>query len=252
MSSICGLEFDYNKKNITGIYEISDGGGSTLINGVINCKSLYVGGVAIVPGGTGTPGPAGPSGTITVGTTTTLSSGTPAYVTNTGSSTSAIFNFGIPQGIQGNTGQTGPQGATEPQGATGATGPQGQTGASGQDYTNALMVSLATTAGATAGGIAGSTAGASAGATAGASAGSASIATALIPINAEITAINGEIAQLTIDVDLLTSRMTTAEQTATADATAFQNQINTINARLTAIETELTVINPINGFFNQF
>ena len=35
MSSISGLEFDYNKKNITGIYEITDGGGSTMINGVI-------------------------------------------------------------------------------------------------------------------------------------------------------------------------------------------------------------------------
>ena len=48
MSSISGLEFDYNKKNITGIYEITDGGGSTLINGVINCNSLFIDGVELL------------------------------------------------------------------------------------------------------------------------------------------------------------------------------------------------------------
>ena len=84
MSSISGLEFDYNKKNITGIYEITDGGGSTLINGVINCNSLYIGGVPCLPGTTGTPGPQGPSGTIVVGQTVTLAPGTNAYVTDTG------------------------------------------------------------------------------------------------------------------------------------------------------------------------
>ena len=75
MSSISGLEFDYNKKNITGIYEITDGGGSTMINGVINCNSLYIDGIPCLPGTTGTPGPTGPSGTIQVGTTTTLAAG---------------------------------------------------------------------------------------------------------------------------------------------------------------------------------
>ena len=123
MSSISGIDYDYSKKNITGIYEISDGGGSTLINGVINCNSLYIGGVEITTGGTGTQGPQGPSGTIQVGTTTTLSAGTPASVTDTGTLQNAIFNFGIPQGIQGTTGATG---------ATGAKGTQGQKGQQGQ------------------------------------------------------------------------------------------------------------------------
>ena len=38
MCSISGLDYDYYKKNITGVYEITDGGGSTMINGVINCN----------------------------------------------------------------------------------------------------------------------------------------------------------------------------------------------------------------------
>lgn len=56
--------------------------------------------------------------TITIGTTTTLPAGSEATVTNTGTSTDAIFNFGIPTGPTGPTGSTGPTGPT---GATGAT-----------------------------------------------------------------------------------------------------------------------------------
>ena len=55
-------------------------------------------------GSTGPTGPTGPTGsaaTITVGTTTTLSSGSSATVNNSGSSSAATFNFGIPQGIPG-------------------------------------------------------------------------------------------------------------------------------------------------------
>lgn len=44
--------------------------------------------------------------TMNVGTVTTLEAGQPATVTNSGTSTDAIFNFGIPQGIQGQTGAT--------------------------------------------------------------------------------------------------------------------------------------------------
>ena len=64
-------------------------------------------------GDTGDTGPQGPQGekgaqgpqgvkgetsTITIGTTTTLPAGSDATVTNTGTSTDAIFNFGIPRG----------------------------------------------------------------------------------------------------------------------------------------------------------
>jgi hypothetical protein len=87
-----------------------------------------------VPGSTGATGPAGSAATIAVGTTSTLTPGTNATVTNTGSSSAATFNFGIPAGIQGATGSTGATGATGSQGPiglTGAQGPQGNPGATG-------------------------------------------------------------------------------------------------------------------------
>lgn len=58
-------------------------------------------------GSNGTNGTNGSAATITVGTTTTLSAGSSATVSNSGSSSAAIFNFGIPQGNQGLQGQTG-------------------------------------------------------------------------------------------------------------------------------------------------
>lgn len=49
----------------------------------------------------GETGPAGSSATITVGTVTTLPAGSNATVTNSGTSSSAVFDFGIPQGASG-------------------------------------------------------------------------------------------------------------------------------------------------------
>ena len=80
----------------------------------------------------GQPGPAGQAATITVGTTTTGAPGTQAVVTNTGNENAAIFNFTIPQGVQGPKGDTGPQGDPGPQGVQGA---PGETGAAGQAAT---------------------------------------------------------------------------------------------------------------------
>ena len=54
----------------------------------------------------GEQGPAGANGvsaTIAVGTVETLPANTSAYVNNVGTTTDAIFNFGIPQGIQGSS-----------------------------------------------------------------------------------------------------------------------------------------------------
>lgn len=76
----------------------------------------------------GQPGPAGQAASITVGTTTTGAPGTQAQVTNTGNQNTAIFNFTIPQGVQGPKGDTGPQGE---QGVKGDTGPQGVPGPKG-------------------------------------------------------------------------------------------------------------------------
>ena len=95
-------------------------------------------------GATGATGPKGAPGekgadgaaaTITVGT---VSSGAAASVTNSGTTSAAVFDFVLPKGDKGekgDTGATGPQGetgATGPAGATGATGPQGEQGIQGE------------------------------------------------------------------------------------------------------------------------
>jgi len=68
---------------------------------------------------TGVPGPAA---TIAVGTVSTLPAGSPATVNNLGSATAAVFNFGIPQGLQGIQGIQGIQGVQGPQGVPGPAG----------------------------------------------------------------------------------------------------------------------------------
>jgi hypothetical protein len=75
--------------------------------------------------------------TIAVGTTTTGAAGTNATVTNTGTTSAAVFNFTIPQGVAGANGSAG---------ATGATGPAGPTGPAGSGLTYAPF-SLAASAG---------------------------------------------------------------------------------------------------------
>jgi hypothetical protein len=72
-------------------------------------------------GATGATGSPGTAATIAVGTTTTGAAGSSASVTNSGTSSAAVFNFTIPRG---DTGATGPTGAT---GATGAGVPTGGT-----------------------------------------------------------------------------------------------------------------------------
>ena len=90
-------------------------------------------------GATGSTGSAGAAATIAVGTTTTGAAGSSATVTNSGSSSAAVFNFTIPQGATGATGATGSQGVkgdtgdTGPKGDTGNTGPQGASGVVGVD-----------------------------------------------------------------------------------------------------------------------
>ena len=70
-------------------------------------------------GGPGPPGPPGTAATINVGTTTTLLPGQQATVTNSGSSSAATFNFGIPSGQPGDAGPPGPVGLTGPAGPPG-------------------------------------------------------------------------------------------------------------------------------------
>ena len=86
-------------------------------------------------GATGPTGPQGAAATVEVGTIGTVAYPGPGIVTNSGTSGSAVFDFVLVTGPQGETGATGPQGETGPQGpqgiqgetgATGATGPQGE------------------------------------------------------------------------------------------------------------------------------
>ena len=58
----------------------------------------------------GSKGDKGDSSTITIGTTTTGESGTEAKVTNSGTSTAAIFDFVIPKGDKGDKGDRGADG----------------------------------------------------------------------------------------------------------------------------------------------
>lgn len=76
-------------------------------------------------GDQGEPGAPGASASVTVGSTTTLSPGADATVTNSGDTRNAILNFGIPTGAQGPQGIQGPKGDTGPMGQTGAKGDTG-------------------------------------------------------------------------------------------------------------------------------
>jgi hypothetical protein len=107
----------------------------------------------------------GDAATVTAGTVTTVAEGEAAVVVNSGTTKDAVFDFSIPtgpkgatgdigpqgiqgsigpagpqgiQGVIGETGSTGPQGETGSQGPTGATGPQGPQGEPGVDGTNGV------------------------------------------------------------------------------------------------------------------
>ena len=67
----------------------------------------------------GSAGPPGAAATIEVGTTTTLSAGSSATVTNVGTSSAAKFNFGIPKGADGTNGTDGAKGDKGDKGDTG-------------------------------------------------------------------------------------------------------------------------------------
>ena len=60
----------------------------------------------------GPKGDAGTAATVTVGTTTTLAPGSSATVANAGTSSAAVFNFGIPTGATGATGAAGANGGS--------------------------------------------------------------------------------------------------------------------------------------------
>jgi len=99
----------------------------------INTPTSYanIGPILGPEGPTGPIGPEGPIGvaaTADAGTTTTLAPGVPATVTNTGDTSAAVFDFGIPEGLVGATGTPGTPGVDGldgPQGIQGEPGPSG-------------------------------------------------------------------------------------------------------------------------------
>lgn len=102
-------------------------------------------------GPTGLTGPTGSAGTITVGTTTTSPAGGSASVTNSGTTTAAIFNFTIPTGPTGPSGSPGSGGPPGPPGPAstvpGPPGPTGATGATGSTGSAATIAVGTTTTG---------------------------------------------------------------------------------------------------------
>jgi hypothetical protein len=183
------------------------------------------------PAGTnGTNGTNGSAATIAVGSTTTLSAGANATVTNSGTSSAAVFNFAIPRGPQGVQGNTGPQGAQGPAGPS-------------QDLSNYATLGFATSA-ATAAGIA-ATAAANV-YTDGVAAGlSATIATQqgeITTLQGEVTTLQGDVGGLQTDVTTLETK--TQNQSATVGNTIFtgQTETGTLHA------TNITLDNAISGY----
>ena len=92
----------------------------------------------------GDPGDPGQAATVAVGSVSTLPAGSDATVSNSGTSSAAVLDFGIPRGEtgpqgpqgprgeKGDAGDAGPQGPAGEDGAPGATGPQGPQGEQGE------------------------------------------------------------------------------------------------------------------------
>ena len=85
-------------------------------------------GPAGVDGIQGPQGDPGQAATIQVGKVTTGEPGSEAQVTNSGSESTAVFDFAIPRGEPGAAGPQGERGEQGPAGADGAQGPQGDPG----------------------------------------------------------------------------------------------------------------------------
>lgn len=83
------------------------------------------------PGAKGDPGDAGKSATIKIGVVSATEPGGNPTVENVGNATDAVFNFTLPRGEAGPTGEQGPIGPEGPQGEPGQTGPQGPAGQDG-------------------------------------------------------------------------------------------------------------------------
>lgn len=92
-----------------GYYQVTAiGGANSITIENLNQPGDAVAGTTMLSGGSFVAaGGVGPGATIAVGTTSTLAEGESATVTNVGTSTAAILDFGIPKGDTGDTGPSG-------------------------------------------------------------------------------------------------------------------------------------------------
>jgi len=90
---------------------LSAGSSATVSNSGTSSAAVFNFGIPQgVQGLQGVQGNNGAAATVTAGSTTTLAAGSSATVSNVGTSSAAVFNFGIPQGVQGVQGPQGPKG----------------------------------------------------------------------------------------------------------------------------------------------
>src|SRR5690606_12638029 len=111
-------------------------------NGFEGSEAEWLASLVGPQGPEGEQGPAGEDGadgaaaTVAVGDVATLPPGSPATVTNAGTPSAAVLDFGIPAGPKGDQGESGPQGEAGPQGEQ---GPAGDDGADGWSPTLAAV-----------------------------------------------------------------------------------------------------------------
>lgn len=101
--------------------------GTTPIVTITGTSPSQVINFTIPKGDTGAQGPAGPTGpagpasaTLALGSVSTGAAGSNVVITNSGTTSAAVFNFTIPRGDTGATGAAGPAGADGLDGAPGA------------------------------------------------------------------------------------------------------------------------------------
>jgi hypothetical protein len=107
--SIGDISIDTKNKTVWEYYKSSGSPVSTRWRQVTDQATVdfYVNTATGVKGDQGVQGLPGQSATVLIGTTQTLPAGSAATVTNTGTATNAVLNFGIPKGADGSGGSGG-------------------------------------------------------------------------------------------------------------------------------------------------
>ena len=103
----------------TGEFQVYKSSGWTTIGATGSTGATGATGASGATGATGATGSAGAAASITLGAVTTGEPGSNVSVTNTGTSSAAVFNFAIPRGLQGQQGLAGDKGDTGPVGPAG-------------------------------------------------------------------------------------------------------------------------------------